>query len=135
MNAELAGHGGMYGGGHGAGGSAGHGAMLAGGAAAAYGAHTVSHSHGMYGHGHGHGKFKHGKFKHGKFGKHKKMFGKHKNMFGRKWKWLTYSFNPILDEQTYIYTPESRMLSYAILIVIRIREVVRVFEVRTDGCL
>jgi hypothetical protein len=60
--------------------------MVAGGAAAAaaaYGAHKVSHAggYGMYGHGHGHhhGKFKHGKFKHGKYGKHKKMFG-------RKWK-------------------------------------------------
>jgi hypothetical protein len=48
---------------------------------------------------------------------------------------INVQLNPILDEQTYIYTLESRMLSYAILIMIRIREVVRVVEVRTDGCL
>ncbi|CAL5382362.1 unnamed protein product [Camellia sinensis] len=59
------------------------GTLIAGGAAAAYGAHHLSHgghhlSHGSHhlSHGHHHGKFKHGKFKHGKFGKHKKH-GKH----------------------------------------------------------
>ncbi|KAB5529663.1 hypothetical protein DKX38_019744 [Salix brachista] len=84
----------------------GMGAMLAGGAAAAaaaYGAHQLSHGgyghggyghggygHGGYGHGgYGHGgKFKHGKFKHGKFGKRWKHggFGKHKGKFFKRWK-------------------------------------------------
>lgn len=82
----------------------GMGTMLAGGAvaaAAAYGAHHLSHggSHtGHVGHGvghYGHGKIKHGKFKHGKFGKHGKhgkfKHGKHGGMFGhggkfKKWK-------------------------------------------------
>lgn len=69
------------------------GPMLAGGvaaAAAAYGAHQLSHGahhhmpH-MGAYGHGHGKFKHGKFKHGKFGKHGKF--KHGGKFGRFKKW------------------------------------------------
>jgi hypothetical protein len=63
----------------------GMGPMLAGGltaAAAAYGAHRLSHGHMGYhggyhgGYHHGHGKFKHGKFgkrwKHGGFGKFKR---------------------------------------------------------------
>ncbi|CAL5330998.1 unnamed protein product [Camellia sinensis] len=50
------------------------GTLIAGGAAAAYGAHHLSHgghhsSHGSHQLSHGH---HHGKFKHGKFGKHKK---------------------------------------------------------------
>ncbi|CAL5382366.1 unnamed protein product [Camellia sinensis] len=50
------------------------GRLIAGGAAAAYGAHHLSHgghhsSHGSHQLSHGH---HHGKFKHGKFGKHKK---------------------------------------------------------------
>ncbi|KAF5952625.1 hypothetical protein HYC85_010569 [Camellia sinensis] len=68
--------------GHGHGGPS-MGTLIAGGAAAAYGAHHLSHgghhsSHGSHhlSHGHHHGKFKQGKFKHGKFGKHKKH-GKH----------------------------------------------------------
>ncbi|MCI17741.1 hypothetical protein A2U01_0038891, partial [Trifolium medium] len=46
-----------------------HGGGLGGlfaGAAAAYGAHRLSHGHGGYHHGYGYG---HGKYKHGKFGK------------------------------------------------------------------
>ena len=56
------------------------GALLVGGAAAAaaaYGAHHLSHGH--------HPKFKHGKFKPGKFGKKHGMFGKHKMKF-KRWK-------------------------------------------------
>ncbi|CAL5382350.1 unnamed protein product [Camellia sinensis] len=78
----LASHHSGYGSGHGHGGPS-MGTLIAGGAAAAYGAHHLSHgghhsSHGSHhmSHGHHHGKFKQGKFKHGKFGKHKKH-GKH----------------------------------------------------------
>lgn len=64
--------------------------MIAGGAAAAMGAHHVGHHGGHFAH-HGkfkhhggkfkHGKFKHGKFKHGKHGRHGLFGGKFK-----KWK-------------------------------------------------
>jgi hypothetical protein len=78
---------------HGHGG--GLGPLLAGGAAAAYGAHRLSHhghGHGgygggyghYYGGGHGHGHGKHGKFKHGKF-KHGHGFFGHHGKF-KKWK-------------------------------------------------
>lgn len=66
------------------------GALIAGGAAAAaaaYGAHQLSHGSHHLGHGgfygHPHGKFKHGKFKHGKHG----MFGKHGGKFMKFKKW------------------------------------------------
>ncbi|CAL5380787.1 unnamed protein product [Camellia sinensis] len=80
--------------GHGHGGPS-MGTLIAGGAAAAHGAHHLSYGghHFLHGghhlsHGHHHGKFKHGKFKHGKFGKHKKH-GKHhvgKFLKFKKWK-------------------------------------------------